>query len=58
MFDDRTCFGKADVGADENTERHEAIYNDAVNSSTSHSLVRKPWLFIAVEILINEMICG
>jgi hypothetical protein len=50
MFDDRTCFSKADVGTDEHAKKHEAIYNDAVDSSAAHSLVFKPWLLIAAAV--------
>jgi hypothetical protein len=54
MFDDRTCFSKADICTYEHTKKHEAIYNDAVDSSTSHSLVFEPWLLIAVATWLAE----
>jgi hypothetical protein len=54
MLDDRTCFSKADVGTYKHTKRHEAIYNNGVDSSTSHSLVGKLWLLIAMAILLAE----
>ena len=54
MFDDRTCFSKADVGTYKHTKKHEAIYNDAVDSSTPHSLVREPWLLITVAIRLAD----
>jgi hypothetical protein len=54
MFDDRTCFSKADVGTYQHTKKHEAIYNYAVDSSAPHSLVREPWLFIAMAIWLAE----
>jgi hypothetical protein len=50
MFDHRTRFSKADVGTYEHTKKHEAIYNDAVDSSTAHSFVFEPWLLITVAI--------
>lgn len=54
MFDDRSCFSKADVGTYKHAKKHEAIYNDAVDSSTPHSLVCEPWLLIAVAIWLAE----